>query len=51
MIAGTIKGVISQRLVPGADGGRVAVCEILRMTGPCTRHDHRPRRRRESSSR
>ena len=33
MIAGTLKGVISQRLVPGADGGRVAVCEILRMTG------------------
>jgi twitching motility protein PilT len=33
MIAGTIKGVISQRLVPGAAGGRVAVCEILRMTG------------------
>jgi twitching motility protein PilT len=33
MIAGTIKGVISQRLVPGANGGRVAVCEILRMTG------------------
>ena len=33
MIAGTVKGVISQRLVPGADGGRVAVCEILRMTG------------------
>jgi twitching motility protein PilT len=33
MIAGTIKGVISQRLVPGADGGRVAVCEILRVTG------------------
>jgi twitching motility protein PilT len=33
MLAGTIKGVISQRLVPGADGGRVAVCEILRMTG------------------
>lgn len=33
MIGGTIKGVISQRLVPGADGGRVAVCEILRMTG------------------
>jgi twitching motility protein PilT len=33
MIAGTIKGVISQRLVPAADGGRVAVCEILRMTG------------------
>jgi twitching motility protein PilT len=33
MIAGTIKGVISQRLVPGASGGRVAACEILRMTG------------------
>jgi twitching motility protein PilT len=33
MIAGTLKGVISQRLVPAADGGRVAVCEILRMTG------------------
>jgi twitching motility protein PilT len=33
MIAGTIKGVISQRLVPGSDGGRVAVCEILRTTG------------------
>jgi twitching motility protein PilT len=33
MIAGTVKGVISQRLVPGANGGRVAVCEILRTTG------------------
>jgi twitching motility protein PilT len=33
MIAGTIKGVVSQRLVSGARGGRVAVCEILRMTG------------------
>jgi twitching motility protein PilT len=33
MIAGTLKGVISQRLVPGAAGGRVAVCEILRTTG------------------
>jgi twitching motility protein PilT len=33
MIAGTLKGAISQRLVPGADGGRVAVCEILRTTG------------------
>jgi len=33
MIAGTIRGVISQRLVPGAHGGRVAACEILRMTG------------------
>src|SRR5204863_4226532 len=30
MLAGTLKGVVSQRLVPSADGGgRVAVCEIL----------------------
>src|SRR5579871_3225968 len=33
MIAGTLRGVISQRLVPAAVGGRVAVCEVLRMTG------------------
>jgi twitching motility protein PilT len=33
MLASTLRGVISQRLVPAADGGRVAVCEILRMTG------------------
>jgi twitching motility protein PilT len=33
MIAGTLKGVVSQRLVPAAVGGRVAACEILRMTG------------------
>src|SRR5207248_9492315 len=33
MIAGTVKGVISQRLVPAADVGRVAVCEIRRMPG------------------
>lgn len=34
MIAGTLKGVISQRLVPTADGkGRIATCEILRSTG------------------
>jgi twitching motility protein PilT len=34
MVAGTLKGIISQRLVPTPDGrGRVAVCEILRMTG------------------
>jgi twitching motility protein PilT len=33
MLAGTLKGVISQRLVPATDGGRVATCEILRMTG------------------
>jgi twitching motility protein PilT len=34
MLAGTLKGVISQRLVPTADGeGRTAVIEVLRMTG------------------
>jgi twitching motility protein PilT len=34
MLAGTLKGVVSQRLVRTADeDGRVAVCEILRMTG------------------
>ena len=34
MLAGTLKGAISQRLVPTADGrGRVATCEVLRMTG------------------
>jgi twitching motility protein PilT len=34
MIAGTLKGIVSQRLVPTPDGnGRVAVCEILRSTG------------------
>jgi twitching motility protein PilT len=33
MLASTLRGVISQRLVPASDGGRVAVCEVLRMTG------------------
>jgi twitching motility protein PilT len=34
MLAGTLKGVISQRLVRTADGqARVATCEVLRMTG------------------
>ena len=34
MLAGTLKGVISQRLVPTPDRrGRVATCEVLRMTG------------------
>jgi twitching motility protein PilT len=34
MIAGTLKGIISQRLVPTPDGhGRVATCEVLIMTG------------------
>src|SRR4051812_5369417 len=34
MLAGTLKGVVSQRLVrrPGGEG-RVATCEVLRMTG------------------
>ncbi len=34
MLAGTIRGIISQRLVPRADGeGRVAIAEVLTMTG------------------
>ena len=34
MIASTLKGAVSQRLVRAAEGeGRVAVCEVLRMTG------------------
>ncbi|MEX2196199.1 MAG: PilT/PilU family type 4a pilus ATPase [Thermoleophilaceae bacterium] len=34
MLAGTLKGVVSQRLVRTADGkGRVPTCEVLRMTG------------------
>jgi len=33
MLAGTLKGIVSQRLVRSTDGGRVATCEILRMTG------------------
>jgi twitching motility protein PilT len=34
MIASTLKGAVSQRLVPTIDGrGRVACCEVLRMTG------------------
>jgi twitching motility protein PilT len=34
MIAGTLKGIVSQRLVRTSDGnGRVACCEILVMTG------------------
>jgi twitching motility protein PilT len=33
MLAGTLKGVVSQRLVPAAAGGRVAAVEVLRMTG------------------
>jgi twitching motility protein PilT len=34
MLAGTMKGIISQRLVPAAHSeGRVAICEVLTMTG------------------
>ena len=34
MLAGTLKGIISQRLVPRADGsGRIAIAEILTATG------------------
>jgi twitching motility protein PilT len=33
MLAGTLSGVISQRLVRAADGGRAVACEVLRMTG------------------
>ena len=34
MLAGTLKAVVSQRLVKRADGqGRVPCCEVLRMTG------------------
>jgi twitching motility protein PilT len=33
MLAGTLKGVISQRLVRAKDGGRIATLEVMRMTG------------------
>jgi twitching motility protein PilT len=34
MLGGTLKGIVSQRLVPTPTGdGRVAVCEVMRMTG------------------
>jgi twitching motility protein PilT len=33
MLATTLRGVISQRLIPAVDGGRVAALEILRTTG------------------
>jgi twitching motility protein PilT len=37
MLAGTLRGVVSQRLVPRADGrGLVPVCEILTRTGRVT---------------
>jgi twitching motility protein PilT len=33
MMSATLRGVISQRLIPSTDGGRVAALEILRTTG------------------
>ncbi|MGZ8482020.1 MAG: type IV pilus twitching motility protein PilT [Candidatus Limnocylindria bacterium] len=34
MLAGTLKGIVSQRLVPAASGeGRVPICEVFTMTG------------------
>jgi twitching motility protein PilT len=33
MLAATLRGVVSQRLVPAIDGGRVAALELLRTTG------------------
>ena len=33
MLAATLRGVISQRLIPAIDGGRVAALEVLRSTG------------------
>jgi len=33
MLAGTLRGVISQRLLPAIGGGRVAALEVLRTTG------------------
>ncbi|MFZ1997634.1 MAG: type IV pilus twitching motility protein PilT, partial [Solirubrobacteraceae bacterium] len=33
MLSATLRGVISQRLIPSLDGGRVAALEILRTTG------------------
>ena len=32
MLAGTLKAIISQRLVPGREGGRVLACEVMRVT-------------------
>ena len=44
MIAGTLKGAVSQRLVPTVRRQAAAspCCEVLRMTGRVTRHDHGP---------
>ncbi len=34
MLAGTLKGIVSMRLAPTADGrGRIPICEVLTMTG------------------
>ena len=50
MLAGTLKAVISQRLVPTPDRlGRVATCEILRMTGRVKDMIHEPGGDREAA--
>jgi twitching motility protein PilT len=33
MLAATLRGVVGQRLMPRKDGGRVAVCEVMVVTG------------------
>src|SRR5688500_7634905 len=33
MLAGTLKGIIGQRLIRTKDGGRVAACEVMLKTG------------------
>ncbi len=45
MLAATLKGIVSQRLVPRADGnGRVAIAEVLTMTGRVHDFIRNPRR-------
>jgi twitching motility protein PilT len=33
MLAGTLKGIVGQRLIRTKDGGRAAVCEVMVTTG------------------
>ena len=33
MLASTLRGIVSQRLAPSADGGRVPICEVMIATG------------------
>ena len=52
MIAGTLKGAVSQRLVPTADGsGRVAVLRGPADDRPRARHDHGPDADRQAAAR